>query len=81
MEIAAPSGFTWKDDSIFVYPSEWLVNDIDLDGFYRLKRGSDNRYVGKKAKVIGVEPLSERYSAVHIAAWVDDDRSAKKGTN
>ena len=82
MELSPPQGFVWKNDSIFVTRTDWLVNDIDHDGFYRAKRGDfERRYEGKKAQVIGIEPLNDSHVAVHIAAWEDDDRFAKKGTN
>ena len=83
MKLSSPPEHFRKDESIFISPTEWLVNAIDVDGFFLFNLEADFPPVhqGKKAKVIAIEPLSDRYSAVHIAAWEDDDRSAKKETN
>lgn len=77
MEITTPEGWEWRGDSIFVYPTEWLVNTIDVDGYFRINREADFRgqHQGKKAKVISVEALNDTYSAVRISAW-DEDKKA-----
>lgn len=74
MEITTPQGFVWKDDSIFITLTEWLANDIDTAGYYRDTRVQFNPYKGKKAKVIAIEPLNDRYCAVRIAAWEEDKK-------
>lgn len=74
MEITTPEGWEWRGDSIFVYPTEWLVNMIDMDGYFRINREADlnGQHQGKKAKVISVEALNDRYSAVRISAWKEE---------
>ena len=83
MKLSSPPEHFRKDESIFIAPTEWLVNAIDVDGFFRINMEADFPPVhqGKKAKVIAIEPLNDRYSAVHIASWEKDERITTKGTN
>ena len=76
MEITTPEGWEWRGDSIFVYPTDWLVNMIDKDGYFRINREADHhgQHQGKKAKVIAVEALNDTYSAVRISAWGEDKK-------
>lgn len=76
MELSSPSEHFRKCESIFVTLTAWIPGRIDHDGFYRINREADFPPVhqGKKAKVIGIEALNDKYCAVHIAAWEEDDR-------
>lgn len=62
------------DNSIFVTVTEWIVNDIDSAGYYRDKREQFNPYKGKKAKVVAIERLNDRYCTVQISAWEEDKK-------
>lgn len=81
-EITTPEGYEWRGDSIFVYPTEWLVYRIDKDGYYRITKEADRhgQHQGKKAKVISIERLNDEYSAVRISAWYEDKKAGEAGS-
>jgi len=76
MKLSSPPEHFRKNESIFIAPTEWLVNAIDVDGFFRINIEADFPPVhqGKKAKVIAIEPLSDRYCAVQIADWEEENK-------
>ena len=70
-----------EDNSIFVTLNEWIANDIDAAGYYRDKREQFNPYKGKKAKVVAIERLNDRYCAVQISVWEEDKKDKEDNGN
>ncbi len=69
----------FKDDnSIFVTLTEWTttygIYGIDGDGYLHDRREQFNPHKGKKAKVVAIERLNDRYCAVQISAWEEDKK-------